>query len=153
MGNMMARTMDENFEKNKKFMSEIQVIQLDRQIHMHDQLRLRRQAMEIAAAREMFFWWAAFYGTALVGAIGGVRRAKKPGLLIPFVPLTFIVAYQADLAYGTKLSRITAEADSILKCEEELLQQPGGVPTASLIDAARQRFDDEKRSRLRRTII
>ena len=32
-----------------------------------------------------------------------------------------------------------------MKCEEELLQQPGGVPTASLIDAARQRFDDEKR--------
>ncbi|XP_037092261.1 plasminogen receptor (KT)-like isoform X2 [Pollicipes pollicipes] len=145
MGNMMAKAMEENFEKNKKFMVEMQAAQLERQIHMQDQMRLRMHATQVARAREMFFWWAAFYGISLAGAIAAVRKTKKRTPLLPFFPLTFIVAYQADLAYGTKLGRIRAEAESIMGCEEELLEQPCGVPTANVIDAARQRYLDEKR--------
>ena len=33
-------------------------------------------------------------------------KSKKPTVLMPFVPLTFIVAYQAHLAYGNKIKRI-----------------------------------------------
>jgi len=145
MGNLVGKAMDETLEKNKKFMIEMQSIQLERQIHMQDQMRLRQQAMQVARAREMFFWWAAFYGVSLVGAIAAMRRTKRKAVLVPFFPLSFIVGYQADLAYGTKINRIRAEADSIMKCEEELLEVPGGIPTPSLIDAARQRFDDDKR--------
>ena len=29
--------------------------------------------------------------------------------MVPFLPLTFIVAYQADYVYGTKVSRIRGE--------------------------------------------
>jgi len=152
MGNLVGKAMDETLEKNKKFMIEMQSIQLERQIHMQDQMRLRQQAMQVARAREMFFWWAAFYGVSLVGAIAAMRRTKRKAVLVPFFPLSFIVGYQADLAYGTKINRIRAEADSIMKCEEELLEVPGGIPTPSLIDAARQRFDDDKRSRQRATI-
>ena len=35
-----------------------------------------------------------------------VPRTKKPAAIAPLLPLTFVVAYQADLAYGTKLNRI-----------------------------------------------
>ena len=34
------------------------------------------------------------------------KRTKKPAAIAPLLPLTFVVAYQADLAYGTKLNRI-----------------------------------------------
>ena len=33
-------------------------------------------------------------------------RTKKPNVLVPFLPLTFIVGYQAHLAYGNKIQRI-----------------------------------------------
>jgi hypothetical protein len=34
------------------------------------------------------------------------RRSRNPKVMAPLLPLTFIVGYQADLAYGTKLNRI-----------------------------------------------
>jgi len=145
MGNIMGKAMEENFNKNKKFMIEMQGVQLERQIHMQDQMRLRMQALQVARAREMFYWWAAFYGIGLAGAIAAVKRTKNRAIIFPFFPLTFIVAYQADLAYGNKLARIKAEADNIMQFEPELLKQPCGIPTASLIDAARQKLNDEKR--------
>ena len=37
---------------------------------------------------------------------GSVRRTGRRTALFPFFPLTFIVGYQADLAYGTKIDRI-----------------------------------------------
>lgn len=135
----------ENFEKNKKFMTELQSIQMERQIHMQDQMRLRMQAMQLARAREMFYWWATFYGLGLIGAILVVRKTKRKAALFPFFPLTFIVGYQADLAYGSKMKRIRDEASFIMQFEPDLLEQPGGVPSASSIDSARNSYHDEKR--------
>ncbi|XP_037069024.1 plasminogen receptor (KT)-like isoform X2 [Pollicipes pollicipes] len=149
MGNIMGKAMEENFNKHKKFMIEMQGVQLERQIHMQDQMRRRMQAMELARAREMFYWWATFYVVGFVGAVAAARRTKNRTALFPFFPLAFIVGYQADLAYGTKLTRIRAEAESILQSEPELVEPPSGVPTASLIDAARQKIKDEKRVRSR----
>jgi len=34
------------------------------------------------------------------------RKTRKPGIVVPFLPLTFIVAYLGDMAYGTKMKRI-----------------------------------------------
>ena len=33
-------------------------------------------------------------------------KTKKPALLGPILPLSFIVGYQADFAYGTKITRV-----------------------------------------------
>ena len=33
-------------------------------------------------------------------------KSKKPAVLIPFLPLSFVVGYQADYVHGSKVSRI-----------------------------------------------
>ena len=43
-------------------------------------------------------------------------KSKKPGVLVPFVPLTFIVAYQAHLAYGNKIKRIRGKLLHYISC-------------------------------------
>ena len=53
----------------------------------------------------------------------------KPVTVAPLLPLTFIVAYQADLAYGTKINRIKSEAENILMFERDMVESPMGLPT------------------------
>jgi hypothetical protein len=87
--------------------------------------------------------------------------------LAPIVPLSFVVGYYADLAYGSKLHRIASEADMIMQHEPELLEWPCGkrkafktsnlltiqlylflfvgLPTISEIDQARLELEDVKR--------
>lgn len=133
---------------------------------MHFQMKEREAAMEISRARELFYWLASFYCVSTVGFIGRFNRTKRPGTLAPIVPLTFIVAYYADLAYGTKVHRIiglriiyralmmaitisctnfSAEAEMIMQHEPELLEWPSGLPTISEIDTARLENDDKIR--------
>ena len=45
------------------------------------------------------------------------------------LPLTFIVGYQADMAYGNKINRIKSEAENILMYERDLIESPLGLPT------------------------
>ena len=33
-------------------------------------------------------------------------RSRRPGIILPIVPLSFIMAYQLDLAFGNKMERI-----------------------------------------------
>ena len=66
-------------------------------------------------------------------------RTKKPAAIVPLLPLTFLVGYQADLAYGSKLNRIKAESENILQYERDLIEIPSGLPTLSSIDAGRIR--------------
>lgn len=92
---------------------------------MRNQMREREVALRIAKSRELFFWYGAFYLTSVACAltrylriyiyIGEIvtktflysyRFKRKPIYLTPLVPMTFVVAYQADLAYGNKLHRI-----------------------------------------------
>ena len=47
------------------------------------------------------------------------------------------MGYQADLAYGTKVNRIRAEAENILQYEHDLTDMPGGLPSLASIDAGR----------------
>ena len=88
---------------------------------------------------------------------------KQPWILGPLVPLSFMVAYQADLAYGNKMERVlgqpllhyvhillataaavcvclyTAEADSMLVKEGAMLAMPGGPLTVDYIDELRKK--------------
>jgi len=133
----MKETMDDNMKKNQEFMLETQKIQLGRQLQMQNAMRERQMSMQLAAAREMFYWLASFYGIASVGMFAGFSKSKKPAVLIPFLPLTFIVAYQADYVYGTKMSRIREEAEHIMKEERAFLELPTGMPDYQSIEEAR----------------
>ena len=46
---------------------------------------------------------------ALHSSVCRFRKTRKPGIIVPFLPLTFIVSYLGDMAYGTKMKRIRGE--------------------------------------------
>ncbi|CAL4171510.1 unnamed protein product, partial [Meganyctiphanes norvegica] len=118
---------------------------LERQIHMQNEMREKMMSMQIARSRELLYWLGSFYVIASIGMIAGYRRTKKPGVLFPLLPLTFITAYQADLAYGSKLNRINMEAENILLFEKDLVNMPLGLPSPSSIDEARERQEESQR--------
>ena len=74
------------------------------------------------------------------------RRSGKPAALAPLLPLSFLVGYQGDLAYGTKLTRIRSEAENILMFERELVDMPAGLPTISALDMGRQQMKDDAKN-------
>merc|ERR1712154_96836 len=103
---------------------------------------------QVAGAREMFLWLGSFYALAGGAMLAGFVRTKKPAAIAPLLPLTFIVGYQADLAYGSKVNRIKAEAENIMQYERDLIEIPSGLPSLSSIDAARIRAQDEKTEKI-----
>ncbi len=107
MGGILGKAMESNFQKQQDFMLEMNRMTMERQIHMQNQMRQRMQAAQVAGARGMFAWLGSFYAVASVAMIAGFRRTGKPAAVAPLLPLTFIVAYQADLAYGTKVAFLT----------------------------------------------
>merc|ERR1719251_608633 len=102
-------------------------------------------AQQIAKSREMFLWLGSFYVLAGSAMLAGFVRTKKPAAIAPLLPLTFIMGYQADLAYGTKVNRIRAEAENILQYERDLTDIPGGLPSIASIDAGRMRAQEEEK--------
>uniref|UniRef100_T1J1M9 Plasminogen receptor (KT) n=1 Tax=Strigamia maritima TaxID=126957 RepID=T1J1M9_STRMM len=120
---------------------------MERQIHLQNQMRERQMAMQVAKTREMLFWIGSFYILATFAMISRYRKTKNSSTLAPIVPFSFFIAYQADLAYGSKLTRIKNEAENILEYETQLIHLPNGVPTAQSIDQARQRQHEEQRIR------
>ncbi|XP_065070213.1 plasminogen receptor (KT)-like [Rhopilema esculentum] len=138
LGKAMKDTMDENMKKNQEFMLASQKMQMDRQMTMQKLMIEKQMATKVAMAREMFDWLGSFYALASVGMFVGFAKSKKPTVLMPFVPLTFIVAYQAHLAYGNKIKRIRDEAENILKEERDLVALPGGPVTFEAVEKARQ---------------
>ncbi|KAK8756905.1 plasminogen receptor (KT) [Amblyomma americanum] len=131
-------------ENNVKEQLDMQNLQLERQIYMRHLMHQRMLALKIAKARELFFWLTAFYVVSSAGLFVGYRRTKKPSVLAPVLPMTFILAYQGDLAYGSKLVRIQGEAENIMSFEKDLLELPHGVPTVGGIDEAREKARDEE---------
>nr|XP_023021382.1 plasminogen receptor (KT)-like [Leptinotarsa decemlineata] len=145
MGNSFTINMEENFRRNQEFITEMNTIKIERQLQMRNQMRERQVALEIAKSRELFYWYGAFYLTSIAWAVTCYRFKRKPVFLTPLVPLTFVITYQADLAYGNKLQRIIVEAENILQFESEILALPLGVPTASSIDLKRLENDKHKK--------
>ncbi|KAJ7378669.1 hypothetical protein OS493_021972 [Desmophyllum pertusum] len=78
LGGAMKETMDENMKKNQEFMLATQKIQLGRQLEMQNAMRERQMSMQLAGARERFYWIASFYGMASVAMFAGFKRSKKP---------------------------------------------------------------------------
>ena len=71
MGNFVGKAMESNFQKQQDFMLEMNRITMERQIQMQNQMRERMAAAQVARAREMFAWLAAFYGVSSVAIIAG----------------------------------------------------------------------------------
>ncbi|XP_063721786.1 plasminogen receptor (KT)-like [Symsagittifera roscoffensis] len=134
MGSFMSRQLGDQLDNQKKFMAELSGVTMNRQVELQSQMRERMTSLQIARSREMFSWLASFYAVAVVVSIAGFRRSRKPAVVAPLLPLTFLVGYQADLAYGTKMKRIFLEADHIYKEERDLLRLPGGNVTLPDID-------------------
>ncbi|XP_013789797.2 plasminogen receptor (KT)-like, partial [Limulus polyphemus] len=117
---------------------------MERQIHMQNIMREKMMAMQIARARELFYWFGSFYLISCAGMLLGFKKTRKPLTLVPFLPLTFIVGYQADMAYGTKLHRIKGEAENILQHESHLVSLPLGIPGLTAIEGARLHHSKEE---------
>ncbi|XP_033117521.1 plasminogen receptor (KT)-like [Anneissia japonica] len=137
MGSIMGKVMEENLKKSQTFMLETQKMQMERQLQMQNMMRERQMAMQVAGSREMFNWLASFYGLAMLAMTAGFAKSKNPSVLVPSLPLTFIVGYQYDWAWGTKVHRIREDAEKLLVEEHGIVAMPSGVPTFKEIDAAR----------------
>lgn len=145
MGMLLGKTMDEQSQKQQDFMQEVQRVMLERNIQMQNEMRERLMAQQIARSREMFSWLASFYIIATVGMIRGFRSTRKPVTIAPLLPLTFIVGYQADMAYGNKINRIKSEAENILMYERDLIESPLGLPTIGTLDVRRMKLEEQSR--------
>lgn len=142
MGLIIGKAMSESMEKQQEIMQETQRVMLERNIQMQNEMRERMMAQQIARGREMFTWLSSFYVIASIGMVRGYKITRKPVALAPLLPLTFLVAYQADLAYGTKVNRIKTEAENILMFERDLIESPLGLPTIATLDVRRQQTQE-----------
>lgn len=131
--------------KNQASVSEMNRIKMERWIQMHYQIKERELAVSLAKNRELFFWITGFSATAAIASTLYYQRVRRVSVLAPILPLGFLTAYYADLAYGSKLHRIRAEADMIMQREQEHLQWPGGLPTVASIDEARLEVEMDKK--------
>lgn len=138
MGFLLSKSMDANFKKQQEFMLLNGRLQMERQMLMQNQMRERQMAMQIAWSREFVKYYGTFYTLAAVGLTLGAIRKRKPGLFAPVVPLSFVLAYQMDSAYGTLIYRMRGEAESILTSERDRLDLPLGTPTFDSIEKARR---------------
>ncbi|XP_026877376.2 plasminogen receptor (KT) [Electrophorus electricus] len=138
MGFILSKSMDQNLRKQQEFMFHNSRLQLERQILMQNQMRERQMAMQVAWSREFVKYFGAFFCLATVGLTAGAVKRRKPALFTPVVPLTFILAYQLDVAYGTLVYRVRGEAESIMVSESDRLDLPHGMPTFESIEKARR---------------
>ncbi|XP_039506193.1 plasminogen receptor (KT) isoform X4 [Pimephales promelas] len=79
---------------------------MERQMLMQNEMRERQTAMQIAWSREFLKYFSSFYGLTALGLIVGAVRQRRAVLLAPVVPLSFILAYQMDMAYGSLIHRM-----------------------------------------------
>lgn len=138
MGFLLSKSMDANFKKQQEFMLHNARLQMERQILMQNQMRERQMAMQVAWSREFIKYFGTFFSVTTLGLTVGALKGKKPFLLAPIVPLSFILAYQMDSAYGTLIYRMRGEAESIMTSEHDRLDLPHGTPTFDSIEKARR---------------
>ena len=102
---------------------------MERQMELQQEMRARMMAAQIAGTRDMLNFMGAFGVVAAAGLARAAQRSGNPAFLGPLVPFSFVLAYQADFAYGDKVGRITRNAEEILAKERNLLALPGGALT------------------------
>ncbi|KAM5299378.1 plasminogen receptor (KT) [Ctenodactylus gundi] len=138
MGFMFSKSMNENMKNQQEFMLMNARLQLERQLMLQNEMRERQLAMQIAWSREFLKYFGTFFGIASISLTAGAIKQKKPALFFPIVPLSFILAYQYDLGYGTLLQRMKGEAEDILETEKTKLELPKGMITFESLEKARR---------------
>ncbi|NXW70197.1 PLRKT protein, partial [Hirundo rustica] len=99
---------------------------LERQLILQNLMRERQTAMQIAWTREFLKYFGTFCGLAAVVLTTGAIKRKNPLVLLPMLPLSFVLSYHYDMGYGTLLQRIKGEAENILDTQSTLLELPKG---------------------------
>jgi hypothetical protein len=74
--------------------------------------------------RERCKYFGAFYALITPLSIIGAIKTKDFKLLSPIIPLTFILAFQYDMAYGSMLSRVREVADQLIVTQPERFYFP-----------------------------
>uniref|UniRef100_A0A7S3D603 Plasminogen receptor (KT) n=1 Tax=Palpitomonas bilix TaxID=652834 RepID=A0A7S3D603_9EUKA len=121
MGNAVASSVG---NKMKESMQESQAVMMEKQKAMQMEMIKRQRAIGFAQAKDRFEWYSAFVSTVAVLGVIGALKTKKPTPLVPMVPLGFLLGYQYDMVHGTKLDRVSAEAERIMAEEPEKLDLP-----------------------------
>lgn len=109
-------------------MSDAQAQAMKRQIVMNREIQEKQMAMMLAWKRDMFHYFAAFYFSGLPLAVFAASKGKHMAI-VPFLPLSFVLAYQFDGAYGGKMNRVRVDAEELLRTQPHLFALPGGFPT------------------------
>ncbi|XP_056588015.1 plasminogen receptor (KT) [Triplophysa dalaica] len=138
MGFLLSKSMEQNFQKQQEFMLLNARLQLERQLQMQNQMRERQVAMQIAWSREFLKYFGSFFGLVTLGLSIGAVKKRRAALLTPVIPLSFIMAYQMDVAYGSLIHRMREEAESIMGSESKRLEMPHGMPTFESIEKSRR---------------
>ncbi|CAG4939254.1 unnamed protein product [Colias eurytheme] len=145
MGGLISVNIEEQYKKNEKFLQSLNEIAIERQIQLQNQMAERQKATMIASSRDFFLWFTTFHGTVATGLLTGFGKTRKPFLLVPLIPLSFVNLYYYDLAYGNKLHRIRMEAEHIMANEMDILKVPCGLPTPASIDEGRKAEEEARR--------
>ncbi|XP_072453351.1 plasminogen receptor (KT) isoform X2 [Notamacropus eugenii] len=138
MGFLFSKHMNENMKQQQEFMLMNARLQMERQLTLQNEMRERQMAMQIAGTREFLKYFGTFFGIATIGLTAGAIKNKKPALFLPVVPLSFVLAYQYDMGYGTLLQRMKGEAENILDTESSKLQLPRGMITFETVEKSRK---------------
>lgn len=138
MGFLLSKSLDANMKKQQEFMLHNARLQMERQMVMQNQMRERQMAMQIAWSREFLKYYGTFFTLASLGLSAGAIKARRPGLVAPLVPLSFVLAYQLDSGYGTLIQRMRGEAESIMDSERDRLEMPHGMPTFDSVEKERR---------------
>jgi hypothetical protein len=114
MGNSIATTM---VEKQKEVQQEMIKVQWANMLRGAERQRRMMLSTQIAVMREQFWWYASFVGTVSLMATAAYVKKRTPAGFIPLVPLSFILGYQYDFAYGNKPERINRIWENMLTKE------------------------------------
>jgi hypothetical protein len=71
-------------------------------------------ASSVGRLRDDLMWLAAFHSTMATLLFIGAVKTGNPKLCVPYVPMSFSLAYMYDGAYGTKFDRVRANTEEIL---------------------------------------
>jgi hypothetical protein len=94
-------------------------------------------ATAIAQSRDMLLFTGGFTATVAMLATAAFLRTKSKAGFVPLLPLSFVTGYQYDFAYGNKLERVRAEAESILANERKLLRGRLAPPEGNVLISTR----------------
>ncbi|KNC96643.1 uncharacterized protein SPPG_07856 [Spizellomyces punctatus DAOM BR117] len=117
-------------------------------IKQNKEQRDRQLAMNIAATRDRVYWMS---GTAVtIIGLAGLQKAmgRKPALaILPVTAFTALVAYQVDLAWGTKINRLSREVQAIRAEPNWWFNEPLDLPP--VMRGPYRKFMDEQNAKLK----